>query len=265
MKPFLQALDKALSHASLPTPSIPHLPSPRYGADAKDASSKHITQSWVWHRFANFLKPNDIVIAETGTSCFGLCDVKFPAKVRFVTQIYYGSIGYCAASTLGVSIAAEEREQEKGDSKARVILVTGDGSLNLTVQEVATMCKEGVKPILVVINNRGYTIERIIHGARQTYNDVANMNYKHMLAFFNHPSPDNSFWRAETKEDFEKVLEEKALDQPDNVKVLEVIMEKNDVPWRLCKQLALRGEPYISYLKEEGFMDKDMTLDEIKG
>lgn len=47
------------------------------------------------------------------------------------------------------------------------MLVTGDGSLALTVQEVGTMVNAGLGIVVFVINNAGYTVERMIWGARQ--------------------------------------------------------------------------------------------------
>ncbi len=39
------------------------------------------------------------------------------------------------------------------------------------------MLRDGVKPIIVLVNNDGYTVERAIHGATQRYNDIAPWNW----------------------------------------------------------------------------------------
>jgi pyruvate decarboxylase len=36
------------------------------------------------------------------------------------------------------------------------------------------MMRVGVKPIIFVLNNKGYTIERYLHGEKRKYNDVTN-------------------------------------------------------------------------------------------
>ncbi|KAF9690874.1 hypothetical protein EKO04_011179 [Ascochyta lentis] len=102
IKPLLAALVEALP--SKPQHTIPKavLPPPRVPLD-KDA--EHITQSWLWPQIESFLLPNDIVVGETGTSVFGLCDIVFPANTQFIAQIYYGSIGYATAATLGIEVA----------------------------------------------------------------------------------------------------------------------------------------------------------------
>lgn len=129
----------------------------------KDKDSTQLVQSQIWPTIGNFLRPGDIIVSETGTSTFGLCDTAFPANVRFEAQIYYGSIGWANAATLGVEIARKELSGDQG----RTLLFTGDGSMALTIQEVGTMIKAGLKMVIFVINNAGYTIERLIWGARQ--------------------------------------------------------------------------------------------------
>jgi pyruvate decarboxylase len=84
-----------------------------------------------------------------------------------VTQIYYGSIGFATAATLGVDVARRELEAANKRNKGRTILLTGDGSMALTIQEIGTMIKAKCKAVLFVINNEGYTIERLIWGAQQ--------------------------------------------------------------------------------------------------
>jgi pyruvate decarboxylase len=73
---------------------------------------------------------------------------------------------------LGVDIARREIEskaksQTTGEGEGRTILITGDGSMALTIQEIGTMIKAKCKTIVFVINNDGYTVERLIWGAQQ--------------------------------------------------------------------------------------------------
>lgn len=96
----------------------------------------------------------DIIITETGTSSFGLLSVPIPSNATYEAQILWGAIGWSVGATLGCALAAEE------GPKRRTVLFVGDGSLQLTVQEIGTMVRRGVKPYLFVINNDGYEIER---------------------------------------------------------------------------------------------------------
>lgn len=67
----------------------------------------------------------------------------------------------------------------------RVILIVGDGSLQMTAQEIGSYIRFGFTPIIFVINNNGYSIERAINGEKQTYNDISMLwDHQKMLEFF---------------------------------------------------------------------------------
>jgi pyruvate decarboxylase len=174
---------------------------------------------------------------------------------RFITQTYYGSIGYATPAALGAEVALKELHNETGAPRGRTLLFTGDGSMQLTMQEIGTMVTYGFKPILIILNNNGYTIERVIHGARQKYNDINIAKYEHMLPFFGHSDPQQSYRRVVTKEDFgQKVLGDKALVEPQSLQVVELVLDAFDVPWRLTKILSLRGPAAVKKLEEAGFI-----------
>ncbi|KAF8889156.1 hypothetical protein CPB84DRAFT_1785741, partial [Gymnopilus junonius] len=62
------------------------------------------------------------------------------------------------------------------------MLFVGDGSLRqLTVQEISTVIRQALKPIIFVTNNQGYTVERCIHGKRQSYSDIADWDWQGLL------------------------------------------------------------------------------------
>jgi indolepyruvate decarboxylase len=60
----------------------------------------------------------------------------------------------------------------------RTILVTGEGSHQLTAQEVCQFRRFGLKPIIFVLNNDGYLIERLLTKDPESYyNDLAQWHY----------------------------------------------------------------------------------------
>lgn len=109
-----------------------------------DRESTSITQSWIWTRFGEVCRPGDVLIGESGTAQFGLPDAYLAENVMYLTQVYYGSIGYSVPACLGAAVALRDRNRY-----GRVILVVGDGSLQLTVQEIGTMIKLGLKSIIM--------------------------------------------------------------------------------------------------------------------
>jgi pyruvate decarboxylase len=105
--------------------------------------SQTITQAWFWPRAGQFMKEKDIVVTETGTSNFGILEAKFPTGVTALSQVLWGSIGWSVGACLGALLAARDM-----DSDRRTILFVGDGSFQLTAQEVSTMIRHGLKPIM---------------------------------------------------------------------------------------------------------------------
>ena len=63
----------------------------------------------------------------------------------------YGSIGYAAGGAIGGAIAAKETGKFK-----RLVLVTGEGSLQLTVQAFSILIRHGIVPVVFVLNNAGW-------------------------------------------------------------------------------------------------------------
>ena len=118
------------------------------------------------------------------------------------------------------------------------------------------MIARGLNPIIMVINNAGYTIERIIHGAHQGYNDVAPYNFRYTLQLFgmSDEQAKTNFRRVQTKSEMEELLEDKRFEEQEGVKMVEVMMEKIDAPRKLVEQLAMRGEAQIKKMQESGFM-----------
>ena len=133
--------------------------------ELEKSDSEVISQVWFWPRVGQWLQPNDIVITETGTANFGIWETRFPEEVTAIAQVLWGSIGYATGACQGVALAAQELEKE--GKEHRTILFTGDGSFQLTAQELSTMIRRKLKPIIFVICNDGYEIERQIHDSEE--------------------------------------------------------------------------------------------------
>ena len=128
-----------------------------------------LTQEAYWRELQTFVRPGDVLVVEDGTTTSGAAGLTLPDGCTFVAQTLWGSIGYSVGALLGTLVAPPERRQ---------LLFVGDGSFQLTAQELSTMLRHDLKPIIFLINNGGgYTIERAIVGKSAKYNDVANWRY----------------------------------------------------------------------------------------
>ncbi len=108
-------------------------------AENKD-SSEIVTQAYFWPRIGEYLKENDIVVTETGTANFGIWETKFPPGVTGMNQTLWGSIGWSVGATQGAALAAKDMGVDR-----RTVLFVGDGSFQLTAQEVSTMIRHNLK------------------------------------------------------------------------------------------------------------------------
>jgi indolepyruvate decarboxylase len=123
----------------------------------------------LYPRWAGFLEPNDILVAETGTASMGLGFTRMPKGATFHNQTLWGSIGWATPAAFGAAVAAPD---------TRVVLVTGDGSHQLTAQEIGQFARLGLKPVVFVLNNDGYLIERLLcKDPAIAYNDIAPWHY----------------------------------------------------------------------------------------
>lgn len=105
--------------------------------------SQTITQAWFWPRVGEFLIPKDVIVTETGTANFGIWDTRFPAGVTALSQVLWGSIGWSVGAAQGAALAAKDA----GNGR-RTILFVGDGSFQLSAQELSTMIRHKLNPIM---------------------------------------------------------------------------------------------------------------------
>ena len=227
MQDFLPALSKQLKHRDA---SLLDIKPAKENLDAgfttsfQPNSAAPIKQERFWQRLAHFLKEDDIVVAEIGVAFFGALLVPFPKGTTFVGQLLWASIGYSLGAVLGCAIAAPNR---------RSILLIGDGSFQMTAQELSTLLRYDLKPIIFLINNDGYTIERDIHGEKMPYNDIQRWNYHKLPEVFG-----NNSWSAKvsTEAELETALQ-KAEQNRDCLAFIEMVIDKMDNPENLLKML----------------------------
>ncbi len=166
-----------------------------FGYDKEASTDEDLTQNYIYSMMQDFLSPSDILVAETGLTSFGSIPAKIPYGVKFCSQSLWGSIGWATPACLGASMA---------DKTRRVILLTGEGSHQMTAQEVSTMLRYGVNPIIVVVNNEGYTIERLLcEDPMDEYNEVAKWNYTKFVEAFD---GNKITFKAKTKKEFLEAL-----------------------------------------------------------
>jgi len=131
--------------------------------------------------------------------------------------LLWGSIGWATPAMIGACAC---------DTNSRVILVTGDGAHMVSALEIGTIIKNGYKPVIIVINNGGYTVERLLcNNPEAEFNDVINLNFLKLLRAF-----EGDIWatNVSTEEDFDKAL--KVTKIMKKLCFIDVKLDKNDAP-----------------------------------
>jgi TPP-dependent 2-oxoacid decarboxylase len=124
----------------------------------------------LFHHINQILDDTTTVVAETGDAWFNGMDLHLPDGCKFEIQMQYGSIGWSVGAFLGLAAA---------NPKRRVIGLIGDGSFQMTAQEVSTILRYNYSGIIFLLNNGAYTIEVMIHDG--PYNTIQNWNYAAMV------------------------------------------------------------------------------------
>jgi TPP-dependent 2-oxoacid decarboxylase len=181
-----------------------------------------LTIRQVFARIQGMLDTDSTVLAETGDSWFNGIDLPLPEGARFEIQMQYGSIGWSVGATLGYAL---------GRSAGRLISCIGDGSFQLTAQEISTMIRYDVDPIIFLINNGGYTIEVEIHDG--PYNPIKTWRYAALMEVFN--ADDGNGWgaRVTTEGELDAAIE-KALAH-DGPSLIEIVVDRDDCSERLLE------------------------------
>ncbi|WNZ55986.1 thiamine pyrophosphate-binding protein [Microbulbifer sp. MKSA007] len=185
-----------------------HIPQPGKRGDA-------LTIRQLFARIQKVLESDTALLVETGDSWFNGMELSLPDGARFEIQMQYGSIGWSVGATLGYSL---------GMGKGRMIACIGDGSFQLTAQEISTMIRYNVNPIIFLINNGGYTIEVEIHDG--PYNNIKNWEYAQLVEVFS--AGEGRAWgcKVTTEGELDKAIKD-AL-KHDGLCLIEVIIDRND-------------------------------------
>ncbi|WP_111860584.1 alpha-keto acid decarboxylase family protein [Acinetobacter sp. CFCC 10889] len=216
---FLTSLCQALPTRKVLKPILETTPFAPQSAQG----SRKLSHDILWKYIGAFLKEDDVIIGEVGTSNSALSGIRLPKTAKYIAQPIWGSIGYTLPALLGAMKAAPKR---------RHVLFIGDGSIQLTMQELSTIIRHDLKPIIFVLNNGGYTIERLILGEKAAYNDIQNWKYTEMVHVFNGKNTYETFM-VETVVELEQALGK--INDHQHLSFIELKLPAMDAPLSLQK------------------------------
>ncbi|KAG2690910.1 hypothetical protein I3843_09G208100 [Carya illinoinensis] len=223
MKDFLGALAKRLKRNSTSYDNYHRIYVPE-GHPLKAVPREPLRVNVLFQHIQKMLSSETAVIAETGDSWFNCQKLKLPRGCGYEFQMQYGSIGWSVGATLGYAQAVPEK---------RVIACIGDGSFQVTAQDVSTMIRCGQRTIIFLINNGGYTIEVEIHDG--PYNVIKNWNYTGLIDAIH--NGEGKCWTAKIhcEEELIEAIETATGAKKDCLCFLEVIVHKDDTSKELLE------------------------------
>ena len=122
------------------------------------------------------------------------------------------------------------------------------------------MIRSQLKPIIFVLNNSGYTIERYLHGMNRKYNDISNWytaqcslsrrscltlvcrRWTKLLETFGAEEGKNAkSYRVTTKQELSNLLDDETFAKAEVIQLVELVMPQKDAPRALKVQAELSG------------------------
>ncbi|KAJ6185978.1 hypothetical protein N7519_007279 [Penicillium mononematosum] len=131
----------------------------------------------------HFLRPGDIVTTETGTSSADGRELFPPENTLFVNSSIWLSSGFMLPAAQGACLS-----QRHLQTQGPTILFEGDGSFQVTAQELSAIIRKRLDIIVFLTNNNGFNIERLIHGCDAENNEVALSRYLESLRCYGVPT-----------------------------------------------------------------------------
>lgn len=213
MHEALQCLDDVLKdHRPLPATPLPP------AADASFEADTALNQVDLWTIVGQALTDNDIVVADLGTTFFGAAGINLPSGAGFVAQPLWGSIGFSIPAAYGVQKAAPG---------SRVLLIVGDGSALLTAQEIGSMLRDDLALTILLLNNHGYTIERLICNPQRAYHDVPAWDWTRLPALMGKGKAHEAQTVTSNRQLVEALT---GRDQQVRLQLIEALLPKLDAP-----------------------------------
>ena len=157
---------KGLTQLALKPKKKTPLPKRETSPTTKRSPNELVTNASLFEHIDSILDDNMVVIADVGDSLFSSSELTIHKQTEFISPAYYASMGFAIPASVGVQAA---------NKKLRPIVLVGDGAFQMTCLELSTSVRMGFNPLVIVLNNKGYTTERFL--LEGPFNDILNWDY----------------------------------------------------------------------------------------
>jgi TPP-dependent 2-oxoacid decarboxylase len=212
---FLAALARKVKPNDATMVEYARLRPDRPRAVAPDPKAK-LTRGEIARQVQALMTPQTTLLAETGDSWFNAMQTSLPNGARFEIEMQWGHIGWSVPAAFGNAVGAPTR---------RPVVMVGDGSFQMTAQEVLQMIRHNLPVLLFLINNRGYTIEVEIHDG--PYNNIKNWDSAGLIEVFNAGGGHGKGNRVTTAGELAEVVK-KAAANTGGPTLIECVIDRDD-------------------------------------
>jgi len=224
---FLSALRR-----SQPRPAVRLIPDSLRTDRAQEGfellADSPISISRLMKRLDAQLDRDTIVIADVGDALFAATELTTHDRSEFLSPAYYTSMGFGVPASLGALTARPDH---------RVICLVGDGAFQMTGNELASLARYRLTPIIIILDNEGYGTERYLHPGDWDFNDIHPLNYYRLPEVLGC----GAGYLIETEGDFDRALRS-AWDDRSQLHILHVKLARDDASETLKRLAARLGE-----------------------
>ena len=149
----------------------------KYSMVNEDYSSEGINSYFFIDKLSDYLNDDEIIVTDMGTSLTCThATIRLKKDQRIITSTGLGEMGFGIPGAVGASLA----------SGKRVVLVCGEGSLMMNLQELQTVQNLNLPIILLLLNNSGYlTIKHTHHALYKTNGNATATDASNGVTFPN--------------------------------------------------------------------------------
>jgi indolepyruvate decarboxylase len=204
------------------TPKLkPDVPPPQKAPAFEPKPNTAITSDRLFAKIDAILDRNMAICADMGDSLFGAMGLTVHHTHHFLCPAFYSSMGPAIPYALGLQTLLPH---------VRPIVIVGDGAFQMSCTELSTIVSRNLNPIVFVLNNDGYTTERLLLDG--DFNNIRRWDYHKITEMIG----GGKGALVKSEDDLENVLQ-LALDSKE-LFVINVLLEKHDVSQGL-KRVAL--------------------------
>jgi indolepyruvate decarboxylase len=138
-------------------------------------ADRPLTITRLIERLNQSLDDRTIVISDIGDALFAATELTTHGRTEFIGPAYYTSMGFGVPGALGAATARPE---------LRTVVIVGDGAFQMTGNELSTLVRQGHHTVVIVLDNKGYGTERILHPGEFKYNEIHPWAYHKLPRVF---------------------------------------------------------------------------------